>query len=104
MKFKYIPLVVARIASFPLKFLGLLLRIGYLRVKGFNGHFKPPTFRRRNDAESNYDWAISDGGPHLLLPTELLTVWEGVSPPSGGRVGSRSISFFGKSRLSDYRL
>jgi len=32
------------------------------------------------------EWVSCDGGPHLLLPAELVAAWEGTSPPSGGRI------------------
>ena len=39
-----------------------------------------PVFRR------GLAWVQSEGGPLLLLPERHLTQWEGVRPPSGGRV------------------
>ena len=35
---------------------------------------------------SELRWVSCDGGPHLLLPTELVRVWEGTAVPSAGRV------------------
>jgi hypothetical protein len=36
--------------------------------------------------DKSQDWVVCDGGPHLLLPTELVPIWEGVREPSSGRV------------------
>jgi hypothetical protein len=36
--------------------------------------------------QASRDWVVCDGGPHLLLPTELVPFWEGVNEPFGGRV------------------
>jgi hypothetical protein len=36
--------------------------------------------------DSKLEWVCCDGGPHLLMPTELLAAWEGTAPPSNGRV------------------
>lgn len=36
--------------------------------------------------ESVLSWITCDGGPHLLIPEELGTLWEGTNAPSGGRV------------------
>jgi hypothetical protein len=47
-------------------------------------------------------FAICDGGPHLLLPVELVDAWEGVNPPSNGRE-VKAISLFGDGRpATDY--
>ena len=37
-------------------------------------------------SRSELPWVCCDGGPHLLLPTELVRVWEGTAVPSAGRV------------------
>ena len=34
----------------------------------------------------DFKWVSSRGGPHLLLPAELLGAWEGVKKPSFGRI------------------
>lgn len=37
-------------------------------------------------ADNDVRWVACDGGPHLLLPSELATSWSGICPPRDGRV------------------
>lgn len=57
-------------------------------------------------AKSKLKWACCDGGPHLLLPGELLPAWEGINPPSNGRVVNATFRFTGEpdSPATDYDL
>jgi len=51
------------------------------------------------------EWVVCDGGPHLLLPTELVHCWEGVSEPSNGRIVQARFRYLGKeSSATDYDL
>src|SRR5688572_8042554 len=56
--------------------------------------------------DSKFEWVSCDGGPHLLLPTELVDAWEGTQPPSDGRVVSARFrySMDPRATATDYDL
>ncbi len=47
-------------------------------------------------------WFEHDGGPLILLPREALSFWEGIEPPSGGRVVEAAARWENQEIATDY--
>jgi hypothetical protein len=47
-------------------------------------------------------WHSGQCGPSIVMPTEVMSFWEGTEPPSGGRVVEATFRWDGQSIATDY--